>query len=226
MSYTLQSAEGSAISRCCRCLGYCRCRRGSTGFGQDSLATLPGNIGDQDVRDCMAALKQARTSDREKGRDGLIRAICLPVCLGFQHTSAYSILLSRCSPATHFASSRQAVDAGIADPKRAAVVGGSHGGFLTGHLLGQHPDAFRLGVLRNPGEDRERERERDRERGRQRGLSFLAHEACPSAPPSSMAERRSRVPPRRHPFPHNSRTSLPSVCNLSLMVGVSDIADW
>ena len=31
-----------------------------------------------------------------------------------------------------------------------AVMGGSHGGFLTGHLLGQHPSRFNCGVLRNP----------------------------------------------------------------------------
>lgn len=31
-----------------------------------------------------------------------------------------------------------------------AVVGGSHGGFLAGHLAGQHPAAFRAAVLRNP----------------------------------------------------------------------------
>ena len=31
-----------------------------------------------------------------------------------------------------------------------AAVGGSHGGLLTGHLVGQHPGAFRAGVLRNP----------------------------------------------------------------------------
>ncbi|KAG1675395.1 hypothetical protein FOA52_012314 [Chlamydomonas sp. UWO 241] len=101
-------------------LGYaviCPNYRGSTGYGQASLASLPGNIGTNDVADCMAALQQA-------------------------------------------------VDAGHADPSRVAVVGGSHGGFLTGHLLGQYPDAFKAGVLRNP------------------------------------------------------------VCNLSLMVGLSDISDW
>lgn len=31
-----------------------------------------------------------------------------------------------------------------------AVIGGSHGGFLTGNLVGQYPDCFRCGVLRNP----------------------------------------------------------------------------
>lgn len=31
-----------------------------------------------------------------------------------------------------------------------AVIGGSHGGFLTGNLVGQHPERFCCGVLRNP----------------------------------------------------------------------------
>lgn len=56
--------------------------------------------------------------------------------------------------------------AGIVDAGRVGVVGGSHGGFLTGHLLGQHPGSFKAGVMRNP------------------------------------------------------------VCNIALMVGMSDIADW
>jgi len=29
-------------------------------------------------------------------------------------------------------------------------MGGSHGGFLTGNLVGQYPSAFKCGVLRNP----------------------------------------------------------------------------
>lgn len=40
--------------------------------------------------------------------------------------------------------------AGLIDRERVAVIGGSHGGFLTGNLVGQHPERFRCGVLRNP----------------------------------------------------------------------------
>jgi acylaminoacyl-peptidase len=40
--------------------------------------------------------------------------------------------------------------AGLVDESRVAVSGGSHGGLLTGHLIGQHPARFRAGTLRNP----------------------------------------------------------------------------
>ncbi|GLC61140.1 hypothetical protein PLESTB_001722500 [Pleodorina starrii] len=85
-------------------LGYavlCPNFRGSTGYGQAALGSLPGAIGSQDVADCMAALEAA-------------------------------------------------VEEGFVDPRRVSVVGGSHGGFLTAHLLGQQPGAFRSGVMRNP----------------------------------------------------------------------------
>ncbi len=39
---------------------------------------------------------------------------------------------------------------GIADGARASVIGGSHGGFLTGHLVGQFPARWRCAGLRNP----------------------------------------------------------------------------
>eukprot|EP00198_Chlamydomonas_reinhardtii_P011561 XP_001700898.1 acylaminoacyl-peptidase [Chlamydomonas reinhardtii] len=75
--------------------------RGSTGYGQAALASLPGAIGRNDVDDCVASVEAA-------------------------------------------------VAEGLVDKSRVSVVGGSHGGFLTAHLLGQHPAAFRSGVMRNP----------------------------------------------------------------------------
>jgi pimeloyl-ACP methyl ester carboxylesterase len=39
---------------------------------------------------------------------------------------------------------------GLVDRDRVAVIGGSHGGFLTGHMIGQYPDAFQAAVMRNP----------------------------------------------------------------------------
>ena len=45
---------------------------------------------------------------------------------------------------------RSAPPAGAVDEARVAVIGGSHGGFLTGNLVGQHPERFCCGVLRNP----------------------------------------------------------------------------
>ena len=75
--------------------------RGSTGFGEASLQSLPGNIGTADVRDCMSALN-------------------------------------------HF------IDVGSVDLDQVAVVGGSHGGFLSAHLIGQYPEVFKAAVMRNP----------------------------------------------------------------------------
>ena len=54
---------------------------------------------------------------------------------------------------------RRCVNDGICDPERVCVVGGSHGGFLGGHLVGQNAvlDAFsvdfKCAVLRNPVTD-------------------------------------------------------------------------
>lgn len=39
---------------------------------------------------------------------------------------------------------------GMADPARVAVLGGSHGGFLATHLVGQAPERFTTAIARNP----------------------------------------------------------------------------
>ncbi|NXP07255.1 ACPH enzyme, partial [Thinocorus orbignyianus] len=75
--------------------------RGSLGFGQDSVASLPGNVGTQDVRDVQ---------------------FCVEWVL--QEESL--------------------------DTSRVALVGGSHGGFLACHLLGQFPNTYHACVVRNP----------------------------------------------------------------------------
>ncbi|XP_041446694.1 acylamino-acid-releasing enzyme isoform X1 [Xenopus laevis] len=75
--------------------------RGSLGFGQDSILSLPGNIGDQDVKDVQLAVEQVLRED--------------------------SI-----------------------DPHKVALCGGSHGGFLSCHLIGQYPGFYIACISRNP----------------------------------------------------------------------------
>ncbi|XP_043934197.1 acylamino-acid-releasing enzyme [Protopterus annectens] len=75
--------------------------RGSTGFGQDSILSLPGNVGKQDVLDVQYAVEY----------------ILKP----------------------------EAIDA-----EKIAVAGGSHGGFLSCHLIGQFPEFYKACVSRNP----------------------------------------------------------------------------
>ncbi|KAL6971721.1 acylaminoacyl-peptidase [Sarracenia purpurea var. burkii] len=75
--------------------------RGSLGFGEEALQSLPGKIGSQDVNDVLNAIDHV-------------------------------------------------IDMGLADPSKIAVLGGSHGGFLTTHLIGQEPDKFVAAAVRNP----------------------------------------------------------------------------
>lgn len=48
------------------------------------------------------------------------------------------------------ASTKHLVKLGIADPNKLACIGGSHGGFLVSHLVGQYPDVFKTVAMRNP----------------------------------------------------------------------------
>ncbi|KAI5397372.1 hypothetical protein KIW84_063256 [Lathyrus oleraceus] len=75
--------------------------RGSLGFGEEALQSLPGKIGSQDVNDVLNAIDHV-------------------------------------------------IDLGLASPSKIAVLGGSHGGFLTTHLIGQAPEKFAAAAARNP----------------------------------------------------------------------------
>ncbi|XP_021265632.1 acylamino-acid-releasing enzyme-like isoform X1 [Numida meleagris] len=75
--------------------------RGSLGFGQDSVDSLPGNVGTQDVQDVQLCVERVLQEE-------------------------------------------------LLDASQVALVGGSHGGFLACHLIGQFPDTYRACVVRNP----------------------------------------------------------------------------
>jgi len=48
------------------------------------------------------------------------------------------------------AATRIVTESGIVDPDRVGICGGSHGGFLAGHCIGQYPDIFKVAATRNP----------------------------------------------------------------------------
>ncbi|KAK7043027.1 hypothetical protein VNI00_008765 [Paramarasmius palmivorus] len=74
--------------------------------------------------------------------------------LGFGETHVRA-LLGNCGTldvGDCIASTRHMVKLGVAEeaPSKLFVFGGSHGGFLSGHLIGQYPDTFTAASLRNP----------------------------------------------------------------------------
>ncbi|XP_059152244.1 acylamino-acid-releasing enzyme-like isoform X2 [Physella acuta] len=75
--------------------------RGSLGFGQDSINSLIGNIGTQDVQDVKQALEDV-------------------------------------------------IEKGVSSNQKIFKFGGSHGGFITTHFIGQYPNTFMAAASRNP----------------------------------------------------------------------------
>jgi acylaminoacyl-peptidase len=88
--------------------------RGSVGFGQEALASLPPRCGEQDVLDCVTALAAVLVKQQQQQQKGK------------QKTTM------------------------ICNAKSISVWGGSHGGFLTTHCIGQYPSLFASAATRNP----------------------------------------------------------------------------
>ncbi|KAK2400018.1 acylamino-acid-releasing enzyme [Trifolium repens] len=75
--------------------------RGSLGFGEEPLQSLPGKVGSQDVNDVLSAIDHV-------------------------------------------------INLGLASPSKITVMGISHGGFLSTHLIGQAPEKFVAAAAINP----------------------------------------------------------------------------
>lgn len=102
--------------------------RGSPGYGQDSIHSLPGCVGKNDVADMMTALNHA-------------------LGLRYDASTGTAVAVSASASEQNLAGAELPL---LCDASRVAVVGGSHGGFLAGHLIGQFPDTFRACAMRNP----------------------------------------------------------------------------
>jgi acylaminoacyl-peptidase len=95
--------------------------RGSLGFGEEALQSLPGNIGSQVLLICSCA------QDNSPWMSKIIINSLMILCL-LNHEQDVNDVLT----ALEFV-----IKKGLIDASRVAVVGGSHGGFLTTHLIGQ-----------------------------------------------------------------------------------------
>ncbi len=76
---------------------------------------------------------------------GLKRKIWKMVCM-FSIQKCLDLTLK---DVIHFDGEDQSTEK-IIDPHKIAVVGGSHGGFLSAHLVGQYPEVFKAACMRNP----------------------------------------------------------------------------
>lgn len=131
-AFVLPYAFLASLGYACLMVNY----RGSVGFTEASTAALPGKCGDLDVTDTFAAAVTA-------------------LHLGGWAPAAEALA------AAHDGSGADALPPWLKaipqlpvklDGSRVSVSGGSHGGFLTAHLIGQPAtaDLFRAAILRNP----------------------------------------------------------------------------
>lgn len=92
--------------------------RGSLGFGEEALQSLPGKIGSQVLTFSFFSCSK----------------VVINICLYFAHLLSFSCIQDVQDVLTAL---DYAVEKGLIDSSKVAVLGGSHGGFLTTHLVGQ-----------------------------------------------------------------------------------------
>lgn len=130
---------------------------------------------------------------------------------------------------------------GLVDSARVSVIGGSHGGFLTGHLVGQHPSRFRCAGLRNPVLNIAlMVRQQGAEEGQSTARGVLAETAVRTfSPPHCAGQDGAPCKSSAHLSPPHTHLPLPLLLLLCWdnaramllpwlwsQVGLTDIPDW
>ncbi|WVY95837.1 hypothetical protein V8G54_027988 [Vigna mungo] len=153
--------------------------RGSVGFGEEALQSLPGKVGSQDVNDVLTAIDHV-------------------------------------------------IDLGLASPSKIAVLGGSHGGFLTTHLIGQLLlsknclDSIVAAGEKNWSEGMAVARKQFSEDT----VDTLKHECFESMSTAKKQQEKCSEGTIIAPEKFVAAAARNPVCNLALMVGTTDIPDW